>query len=60
MNLITFNDDEIAISNKNKKKLLSGKNNFYIGEWCLSKKNFFNKKLFLDIYKYSNIHKKNT
>lgn len=60
MNLITFNDDELAISNKNKKKLLSGKNNFYIGEWCLSKKNFFNKKLFLDIYKYSNIPKKNS
>jgi putative transferase (TIGR04331 family) len=59
MNLITFNDDEIAISNKDKKKLLRSKKNFYIGEWCLNKKNFFNKKLFLDIYKYSNTSKEN-
>lgn len=59
MNLITFNDDEIAISSKQKKKLLSDKNNFYIGEWCLSKKNFFKKNLFLDIYKYSELSKKN-
>lgn len=59
MNLITFNDDEIAISYKNKKKLLRGKNSFYIGEWCLNKKNFFKKKLFLDIYQYSNLSKKN-
>jgi putative transferase (TIGR04331 family) len=60
MNLITFNDDEKAISSKDKKILLAGKNNFYIGEWCLGRKNFFKKELFLDTYKYSDLSKKNS
>lgn len=60
MNLITFNDDKIAISSKDKKALSEGKNNFYIGEWCLSKKNFFKKGLFLDTYEYSELFDKNS
>ena len=60
MNLITFNDNEIGISSKDKKILSKSKKNFYIGEWCLSKKNFFKKKLFLDIYKYSEKKKINS
>lgn len=60
MNLITFNDDEIAICCKDKKALLEVKKNFFIGEWCLSKKNFFKKNLFLDIYKYSESSDKNS
>jgi putative transferase (TIGR04331 family) len=60
MNLITFNDDEKAISSNDKKILLTGKNNIYIGEWCLGRKNFFKKELFLDSYKYSDLSKKNS
>jgi len=60
MNLITFNDDEIAISSKDKKALSEVKKIFFIGEWCLSKKNFFKKGLFLDIYKYSASSDKNS
>ena len=59
MNLISFNDKEIAISRKNK-NFFKQKNCFYIGEWCLSKKNFFNKNLFLNTYKYKKQYKKNS